>query len=70
MMADSEITAVTIIRAVHSLGGRREPVSAERIAEHLKTTVKVVRPLLNDLRRQRIMRSCQRQGRTVWEPWD
>lgn len=73
------INTRTVISAVWQLGYRhgasvgdhrsRWPTETE-IAEYLNVDVAIVRPLLRELRDNRLFRDRRRQGRRVWMPWE
>jgi predicted Rossmann fold nucleotide-binding protein DprA/Smf involved in DNA uptake len=66
----NEITAATVLHAVHALRDLGTPPStAEEIAEHLKIPVDEVQPRLVELKARRILRDRRNGTRREWSRW-
>lgn len=63
--------SATVVRAIYALHRAlgHWPTAAQ-IAEYLYVDIRVVTPLLRELRANRLMKDRQRKRQTVWGPWD
>lgn len=69
-MPEPDITPQTIIRAVRELKERRgEWPTRDEIADYLECEIAVVKELLSELRKRRILRDRRRRNETRWMPW-
>jgi hypothetical protein len=66
----AQVNMRTVLRAVHDLRDRGAPApTADELAEHLRTTVAVVKPMLVELKARRILRDHRHGERREWGRW-
>lgn len=60
----------TVIRAINALHRQGAWPTVRQIADHLRVPADTVKPLLDQLQRERLYKGRRRHGDVVWGPWD